>query len=81
MDKRRDLLLCINHNLISPKALEHQVSSLHQILFEAEQWSNVTRVTEVIDMVHYRIERKSHVIKRYFKAKFESPFIFFINRN
>ena len=81
MNRRRDILLLLNQNLMNPQALEDHVSILHSILFQAEQWSNITSVTEVMDMNQYRIIRQSHRVKRYFKTKFESPFIFFVNRN
>jgi hypothetical protein len=81
MNRHRDILLLMNQNLMSPQSLENQVSVLHNILFQAEQWPNVTTVTEVMDLNQYRIIRKSHQVKRYFKTKFESPFIFFVNRN
>ena len=81
MNRRRDILLLMNQNLMSPQAIEDQVSVLHSMLFQAEQWPNVTTVTEVMDMNQYRIIRQPHRVKRYFKTKFESPFIFFLNRN
>lgn len=81
MNRHRDILLLMNQNLMSPQSLEDQVSVLHHMLFHAEQWPNVTTVTEVMDLTQYRIIRKSHQVKRYFKTKFESPFIFFVNRN
>lgn len=81
MNRRRDLLLLMNQNLMSPQSLEVHVTLLHSLLFRAEQWPNVTAATEVMDMTQYRIIRKPHQVKRYFKSKFESPFIFFINRN
>lgn len=81
MHRHRDILLLVNQNLLSPQSLEDQVSVLHRILSDAEEWSNVTAATEVMDMNQYRILRKSFQVKRYFKTKFDSPFIFFVNRN
>lgn len=81
MSRSRDLLVLINHEGWSEKAIEKELAHINEILFQAERLHNLAACTEVMDMVRYRRITKPVGVKRYLKNKSEAPFIFFLNSN
>jgi len=67
--------------LMSPQAIEQQVSLLHHMLFNVERLDNVARAHEIIDLNRYKILVKEHEIRNYFRQKKEKAFVFLNNRN
>ena len=77
----RDLLVLFNQELMTPKALEHEVNKLHELLFKVERTDNVAIAYELIDLNKYKVIRTHHIVKTHIRSKKEKPFIFLNNRN
>ena len=80
-NSNRDLLVLFNQLLMTPKALEQEVSLLHEILFESERLENLAISHELVNLNTYRIHKKAHIIKSYIRLKKDQPFIFLFNKN
>ena len=77
----RDLLVMFNQELMSPKAIEHQVEMLHELLFDVERTENIAAVHEVIDLNNYKIYIKHPSVKSTIKEQELKPFVFLNCRN
>jgi hypothetical protein len=54
-NSNRDLLVLFNHDLMTPRAIEHEVEQLHELLYEVESLDNVIIAHELIDVNKYKI--------------------------
>lgn len=70
-----------NQELMSPKAIEHQVELLHEILFDVERTDNLAAAHEVIDLNRYKIYLKHSSVKSTIKEQELKPFVFLNCRN
>ena len=77
----RDLLVLFNQELMTPQALEHEVSLLHELLFHVERLDNLVIAYEVIDLNKYKVYSKHNIVKAHIRLKKEKPFVFLNNRN
>jgi hypothetical protein len=77
----RDLLVLFNQELMTPQALEHEVSLLHELLFHVERLDNLVIAHEVIDLNKYKVYEKHSIIKAYIRSKKEKAFVFLNNKN
>ena len=77
----RDLLVLFNQELMSPQALEHEVSLLHELLFHVERVDNLVIAHELIDLNKYKVYSKHSLIKNYIRMKKEKAFVFLNNKN
>jgi len=77
----RDLLVMFKQELMSPQALEHEVSLLHELLFTVERLDNIVASHEIIDLNKYRVITRHFLIKEYFRQNREKAFVFLNNRN
>lgn len=79
--RNRDLLVLFKQDLMSPQAIEYEVTQLHQMLFDVERLDNFARAHELIDLNTYKISNKAFKIKRFLKLKNEPAFVFLNNKN
>ena len=77
----RDLLVMFKQELMSPQAMEHEVSLLHELLFTVERLDNVVTAHEIIDLHKYKVIRKHYVVKESLRQQKEKAFVFLNNRN
>jgi hypothetical protein len=77
----RDLLVLFKQELMTPQAMEHEVSMLHDLLYHVERLDNVGRAHELIDLNSYKIISKQTLIKNYLRMGKEKPFVFLNNKN
>ena len=77
----RDLLVMFNQELMSPQAMEHEVSLLHEMLFTVERLDNFVKAHEIIDLNKYKIIRKASAIKNIIRQQKDKPFVFLNNMN
>ena len=77
----RDLLVLFNEELMSPQAMEHQVSLLHELLANVESFNNLLITHELIDIHSYRIYSTPHHMRRELRKRNMKPFVFLFNRN
>ena len=77
----RDLLVLFKQELMTPQAMEHEVSMLHDLLYTVERLDNVSKAHELIDLVRYKIVSKQTHIKNHLRVGKEKPFIFLNNKN
>ncbi len=77
----RDLLVMFNQELMSPKAIEHQVEMLHELLFDVERMENLAAAHEVIDLNKYKCTSNNTSVKNTIRQQELKPFVFLNCRN
>lgn len=77
----RDLLVMFKQELMTPQAIEHEVSMLHEMLFHVERLDNFVKAHEIIDLNKYKITSRSVAIKNMIRQQKEKPFVFLSNKN
>ena len=77
----RDLLVLFNQELMTPQALEHEVSLLHELLFHVERVDNLVIAHEVLDLNKYKVISKHSAVKAFIRQKKEKAFVFLNNMN
>jgi hypothetical protein len=77
----RDLMLLFKQELMSPQAVQKEMSFLNLILFNVERISTLASTCELIDIARGRMIRKPVAIKSYLKLREGKPFVFLFNRN
>jgi hypothetical protein len=77
----RDLLVLFKQELMTPQAIEHEVSWLHELLFKVERMDNFIRAHELIDLNRYKITNNDLAIKKNVRRKKDQPFVFLNNKN
>jgi hypothetical protein len=77
----RDLLVLFKQELMTPKAIEHQVEWLHTFLYKIERLDNFVTAHELIDLNRYKLYRSDFEIKKWVRKKKEAPFVFLSNLN
>lgn len=77
----RDILVLFKQELMTPQAMEHQVTLLHDLLYNVERLDNLVTAHEILDLNRYKIISKSHLIKEYLRSGKEKPFVFLNNKN
>lgn len=81
MDKFNRDLLVLFKNESSPKAIEHEVELLHELLFYVEKIENLVISHEVININKYKIFSDRKTIRETINHKNLKPFIFLNNKN
>jgi hypothetical protein len=77
----RDLLVLFKQELMTPQAMEHEVSLLHDLLYTVERVENVSRAHEIIDLNSYKLITKQLTIRKHLRAGKEKAFVFLNNKN
>lgn len=77
----RDLLVMFNQEMMTPQAIEQQVTLLHTLLFGVERIDNIILAHELIDLNRYKIIRSQVAVKNWIKKRKNPPFIFLNNLN
>jgi hypothetical protein len=81
MDKfNRDLLVLFKEES-NPKAIEHEVELLHELLFYVEKIDNLVIAHEVINVNKYKVFADRKNITETLKMKKLKPFVFLNNKN
>ncbi|HEV2830550.1 MAG TPA: hypothetical protein VIQ00_08765 [Chitinophagaceae bacterium] len=81
MDKfNRDLLVLFKEES-NPKAIEHEVELLHELLFYVEKIDNLVVAHEVINLNKYKILSDRKTITETLRLKKLKPFVFLNNKN
>jgi hypothetical protein len=77
----RDLLVMFNQELMSPKAIEHEVELLHEMLYHVERMENLVIAHEVIDLNKYKVVKKYAVVREAIRMHELKPFLFLNCKN
>jgi hypothetical protein len=77
----RDILVLFKQDLMTPQAMEHEVSLLHELLYNVERLDNIVTAHELLDLNKYKVINKNILIKNYLRSKTEKPFVFLNNKN
>ncbi|MEO6637922.1 MAG: hypothetical protein ABIN25_06575 [Ginsengibacter sp.] len=77
----RDLLVLFKEELMNPKAIEHEVELLHELLYSVEKIDNLIVAHEVINLNKYKIYSDHKVIRETLGQHELKPFIFLNNKN
>lgn len=77
----RDLLVLFNHEIMTQKAIEHEVEQLHQLLYAVEGIENLIIAHEIIDLNRYRIINKYTPLRKLIRQAELKPFVFLNCKN
>lgn len=77
----RDLLVLFNHEIMTQKAIEHEVEQLHQLLYEIEGIENLVVTHEIIDLNKYKIIYKPAQLRKLIRQRDLKPFVFLNCKN
>ncbi len=77
----RDILVLFKQELMSPQAMEHEVSLLHNLLYKVERLDNIVTSHELLDLNKYKVIGNPVQVKAFLRNKKEKPFVFLNNKN
>lgn len=77
----RDILVLFKQELMTPQAMEHEVSLLHDLLYHVEKLDNIVTSHELLDLNNYKIISKPSLLKSYLRSGKDKAFVFFNNKN
>lgn len=77
----RDILVMFRQELMTPQAMERQVTLLHDLLYTVEKLDNLVRAHEILDLNKYKLINKPHLVKEFLRSGKEKPFVFLNNKN
>lgn len=77
----RDLLVLFNHEVMTQKAIEHEVEQLHQLLYGIEGIDNLIVAHEILDLNKYRIITNTIQLRKLIRQRELKPFVFLNCKN
>ncbi len=77
----RDILVLFKQDLMTPQALEHEVSMLHEMLYHVERLENIIISHELLDLNKHKLLSLPMHLKSFFRRRKEVPFVFLNNKN
>ena len=77
----RDLLVLFKEELLNPKAIEHQVELLHELLYSVERVDNLITAHEVINLNKFKVSSEENILRETLGQKEMKPFVFLNNKN
>lgn len=77
----RDLLVLFNHEVMTQKAIEHEVEQLHQLLYTIEGIDNIIVSHEILDLNKYRIINNTAQLRKLIRQRELKPFVFLNCKN
>ena len=77
----RDLLVLFNHEIMTQKAIEHEVEQLHQLLYAIEGIENLIITHEIIDLNKYKIINNDPKFRKLIRQRELKPFVFLNCKN
>jgi len=77
----RDLLVLFNHEVMTQKAIEHEVEQLHQLLYTIEGIDNLIVAHEILDLNKYRIINNTTQLRKLIRQRELKPFVFLNCKN
>ncbi|MBL0180898.1 MAG: hypothetical protein IPP96_00905 [Chitinophagaceae bacterium] len=77
----RDLLVLFNHEVMTQKAIEHEVEQLHQLLYTIEGIDNLIVAHEILDLNKFRIINNTTQLRKLIRQRELKPFVFLNCKN
>ena len=77
----RDLLVLFNHEIMTQKAIEHEVEQLHQLLYTIEGIDNLIVSHEILDLNKFRIINNTTQLRKLIRQRELKPFVFLNCKN
>ena len=77
----RDLLVLFNHEVMTQKAIEHEVEQLHQLLFTIKGIDNLVIAHEILDLNRYRVINNTTQLRKLIRQRELKPFVFLNCKN
>ncbi len=77
----RDLLVLFNHEVMTQKAIEHEVEQLHQLLYTIEGIDNLIVAHEILDLNKFRIINNTTQLRKLIRQRELKPFSFLNCKN
>ena len=78
---KRDLLVLLKQELMTPQAIEQEIDNLHRLLYSLERTENFVTAHELIDLNRYKIFKSDFEIRKLLRSKKEKAFLFLNNLN
>jgi hypothetical protein len=78
---KRDLLVLLKQELMTPQAMEQQVDQLHELLYKVESVENLILAHEIININNYKVSSKSFHLRNLFRQREIKPFVFLNCKN
>ncbi len=79
--RNRDLLVLTKKEMMNQQELEHEIELLNDLFCHVESSNALCISNEVIDINHYKVIRKLHLVKQILKEQRLKPFVFISNKN
>ncbi len=77
----RDLLVLFNHEIMTQKAIEHEVEQLHQLLYSIEGIDSLIVAHEILDLNKYRVISNETQLRKLIRQRELKPFVFLNCKN
>lgn len=77
----RDLLVLFNHEIMTQKAIEHEVEQLHQLLYSIEGIDSLIVAHEILDLNKYRVINSDIQLRKLIRQRELKPFVFLNCKN
>jgi len=77
----RDLLVLFNHEIMTQKAIEHEVEQLHQLLYSIEGIDSLIIAHEILDLNKYRVINSDIQLRKLIRQRELKPFVFLNCKN
>ncbi len=77
----RDLLVLFNHEIMTQKAIEHEVEQLHQLLYSIEGIDSLIIAHEILDLNKYRVINNDIQLRKLIRQRELKPFVFLNCKN
>ncbi len=77
----RDLLVLFNHEIMTQKAIEHEVEQLHQLLYSIEGIDSLIVAHEILDLNKYRVINSGIQLRKLIRQRELKPFVFLNCKN
>ena len=72
----RDLLVLFNNEIMTQKAIEHEVEQLHQLLYAIEGIDSLVVSHEIYDLNKHNIIKKQVQLRKLIRHRELKPFVF-----
>lgn len=76
MNYNRDLLVLIKTSQMTERAVQNELTRIHTLLHNIENYDKFSRSHELLDLNTYKIHRSKRVITDFLKKRDKKPFVF-----
>jgi hypothetical protein len=78
---KRDLLVLAKKDQLTVASFKWEIAFLTKIIYSEQNTRNFYLATEVIDINHHSVIKKTHLVQQAIKDRSKKPFVFISNKN